>query len=74
MNVPVQAQSVYRTQNVRAINGLSPSGDCGRGYFCCQGFTGDPFCAWCNPGPIGLCRQTAAEVCALHMAIPSHNC
>jgi hypothetical protein len=74
MNVPIQARPVYRTQNVRAINGVSPSGDCGTGYWCCQGPTGGPFCQKCVTNWLGICLDPSVVTCALALAIPAHNC
>ena len=54
MRVPVQSQPVLRVPNhahgAASAHGVLPAGDCGTGYWCCEGCNG-PICVQCDTKP-----------------------
>jgi hypothetical protein len=78
MKLPIQAQPVMRmvsTGGINASSGVSPSGDCGTGRWCCLGTSGH-FCKDCTiTDPFwGKCLSPQMADCAISGAIPGYGC
>jgi len=75
MRVPVQSQPVMRVPNHArsAANGVLPAGDCGKGYWCCNGCDG-PICMGCDTGLTGHCLDNQYDACMLAGWSVSHDC
>jgi hypothetical protein len=77
MNIPIQAQPVFRGGyvTVRMNHGVLASGDCGTGQHCCMSpVTGNLSCEDCPVTVFGHCISTPIETCAIHAEIPSDSC
>lgn len=76
MNLPNQAMPVQRGgQVVVRFDGVNPSGNCGRGYWCCVlASGGGPQCVKCATNWLGICIDPAIVTCALYGGIPSNSC
>jgi len=81
MKLPNQSRPVMRklitTASVYSPSGVSPLGDCPRGQWCCKPVFGGPSkCEDCrSKDPIfGFCLAPQVAECALHAAVPAHDC
>ena len=78
MQFPIQSQPVMRTiSTAKTIDGLFPSGNCGKGQWCCKSiFGGNPFCIDCSETltVFGSCISLQQVDCASHKALPNYDC